>query len=52
MEGAYKEAPREEKHAIHELNAEKIRSLRLAKRAESLKNNRKKFSRNCSAFLR
>ena len=44
LKKAYKEAPREEKPAIHELNVEKIRSLRLAKRAESLKNNRKTFS--------
>ena len=33
------------------MQQEKIRELRLKKRAESLKNNRKKFSKNCREFL-
>ena len=51
LKTAYNEAPQEEKEGINELQKEKIKKLRLAKRAESLKQNRKKFSNNCKAFL-
>ena len=51
MKAAYKEAPREEKEGINELQKEKLKSLRLAKRAETLRQNRKKFSSNCKEFL-
>ena len=51
LKAAYKEAPREEKEGINELQKEKLKSLRLAKRAETLRQNRKKFSSNCKEFL-
>ena len=51
LKQAYNEAPVEEKEAIQELNREKLRKLRLLKRAESIKKNRKKFSSNCHEFL-
>ncbi|MCP4273336.1 MAG: hypothetical protein GY781_15495 [Gammaproteobacteria bacterium] len=47
----YKNAPEEEKEAINQLQQEKLKKLRLKKRAESIKQNRKKLSRNCSEFL-
>ena len=48
---AYKEAPEEEKEGIKELHDEKLKSLRLKKRAESVRKNRKEFSKNCGEFL-
>ena len=51
LKKAYAEAPQEEKMAIQELQGEKLKKLRLAKRAESLRQNRKKFSNNCKSFL-
>ena len=51
LKKAVDEAPLEEKSAIKQLHNEKLRSLRLAKRAESLRKNRKKFSKNCKEFL-
>ena len=51
LKKAYTEAPQEEKKAIQELQGEKLKKLRLAKRAESLRHNRKKFSNNCKSFL-
>ena len=51
LKSAYKEAPQDEKEGIKELQAEKLKNLRLAKRAETLKQNRKKFSSNCKEFL-
>ena len=50
-ENAYKEAPQEEKDGIQELQGEKLKKLRTAKRAESLRQSRKKFSNNCKSFL-
>merc|ERR1712142_229016 len=47
----YKNAPDEEKEAINQLQQEKLKNLRLMKRAESIKQNRKKYSKNCSEFL-
>ena len=44
-------APSGEKEAIKELQAEKLKKLRLAKRAEALKQSRKKFASNCKSFL-
>ena len=51
LKETYKNSPEEEKEAVNQLQQEKIKELRLKKRAESLKNNRKKFSKNCSDFL-
>ena len=39
-------APEEEKEAIKELQRDKLRNLRLKKRAESLRKNRRKFRKN------
>ena len=47
---AYNNAPEVEKEGIKELQGEKLKKLRLAKRAETLKQNRNKFSSNCSEF--
>ena len=51
LKETYKNAPEEEKEAINQLQQEKLKKLRLKKRAESLKQNRKKQSRNCTEFL-
>ena len=51
LEKAYKNAPEEEKEAIKQLQQEKLKKLRLKKRTESIKQKRKKLSRNCSEFL-
>ena len=51
LKKAYEQAPAEEKDAINQLQQEKLKELRLAKRVETLKRNRKKFTKNCSAFL-
>ena len=51
LKAAYNNAPEEEKEGINELQREKLKKLRLAKRAETLKKNRKKFSSNCREFL-
>ena len=51
LKNAYKEAPQEEKDGIQELQGEKLKKLRTAKRAESLRQGRKKFSNNCKSFL-
>ena len=51
LKETYKNAPEGQKEAINQLQQEKIKKLRLKKRAESMKKNRKKFSRNCSEFL-
>ena len=51
LKKAVEEAPIGEKRAIIQLQKEKLRSLRLAKRAESMKKHRKKFSKNCKDFL-
>ena len=44
------QAPEEEKHAIYQLQKAKLKSLRLAKRAESIRKGRKEYSKNCSEF--
>ena len=51
LKQTYLEAPEEEKECINELQMDTLKKLRLAKRAESLKNARKKFSSNCKDFL-
>ncbi len=51
LKKAVKNAPDNEKDAIKELQNEKLKKLRLAKRAETLKKNRKKYSANCREFL-
>ena len=43
LKQTYLEAPEEEKEGINELQMDKLKKLRLAKRAESLKNARNKF---------
>merc|ERR1712096_387799 len=50
LQSAAQQAPEEEKQAIYQLHKQKLKSLRLAKRAESLRKGRKKFSKNCSEF--
>ena len=51
LKEAVKNAAEDEKEAIKELQDEKLKKLRLAKRAETLKKARKTFTRNCNAFL-
>ena len=51
LKKTYKNAPDEEKEAINQLQEEKLKKLRLTKRTESIKQNRKKYSKNCSEFL-
>ena len=51
LKKAFLEAPQEEKEGIDELQKEKLKKLRLAKRAESLRQGRKKFAANCKDFL-
>ena len=47
----YNSAKEEEKEGIQQLQEDKLRELRLAKRAESLKKSRKRYTKNCNAFL-
>ena len=51
LKETFNEAEEEEKEAIKQLQEEKLQKLRLAKRAETLRKGRKKFTKNCSAFL-
>ena len=51
LKEAYTNAPEEEKEGIDQLQKEKLKKLRLRKRAESIKQKRKKSSRNCTKFL-
>ena len=51
LDKAVKSAPEEEKEGIKEIQKEKLRSLRLKKRAESIRKNRRKFRKNCNEFL-
>lgn len=51
LKETYEKAEDSEKEGIKELQQETLRKLRLAKRAETLRKGRKKFSRNCNAFL-
>ena len=51
LKKAFREASESEKEGIQQLQDEKLKSLRLKKRAESLKKNRKEFSQNCNQFL-
>ena len=44
-------AEEKEKEAIKQLQGDKLQKLRLAKRAETLRKGRKKFSKNCNSFL-
>ena len=52
LKRAYYEAPQDEKKAIQELQQEKLKQLRLSKRAETLRKNRRKLTKNSSSFLR
>ena len=47
----YKNAREEEKAGVKQLQEGKLKELRLAKRAESLKKGRKKYTWNCNAFM-
>ena len=51
LKKAVEEAPEHEKEAIKELQSEKLKKLRLAKRAETLRKSRKKYAKNCNEFL-
>ena len=51
LDSAIKLAPEEEKEGIKQLHKEKLRDLRMKKRAESVRKNRQKFRKNCSEFL-
>ena len=51
LKKAYTEAAEEEKEAVKQLQEEKLKELRIAKRAESLRKKRKAYARNCNAFL-
>ena len=51
LKEAYKEAAEEEKEAVKQLQDSKLKELRLAKRAETMKRNRRKFAKNCNKFL-
>ena len=51
LKEAFNNAELDEKDAIRELQDEKLKKLRLAKRAETLKRGRKIFTRNCNSFL-
>ena len=47
----HKNASEEEREAVKKLQGDKIRKLKLKKREESIRKNRKAFSKNCSKFL-
>ena len=51
MKWPYKNASEEEEVALTQLHQEKFKELRLKKRAESIKQARKQFERNCNEFL-
>ena len=51
LKEAYTAAPEEEKEGIAELQNEKLRALRLKKRAESIKISRGKYKRNAEEFI-
>ena len=51
LKETYKNAKAEEKEGVKQLQEGKLKELRLAKRAESLKKGRKKYTKNCNAFL-
>ena len=51
LKEAYQQAPAEEKEAINQLQQEKLKKLRLTKRAETMKCNRQKLTKNCKAFF-
>lgn len=52
LKETYSSAPEAEKEAIKQLQNEKIKQLRLLKRAESIKGRRQKFKRNSEEFLK
>ena len=51
LKQAYLQAAEEEKEGVKRLQEDKLRELRLAKRAESLMKKRKAYAKNCNAFL-
>ena len=52
LKEAWKEAPEEEKSGIQELQSERIKELRLLKRAESIRSRRKKQKQNSDSFFK
>ena len=51
LKETYSQAEENEKEAVKQIQEEKLRELRLAKRAESTRKRRKKFGKNCNEFL-
>ena len=51
LDRAVKSAPEEEREGIQLLQKDKLRDLRLKKRAENVRKNRQKFRKNCNEFL-
>ena len=51
LKETYFKAKEEEKDAVRQLQDDKIRELRLAKRAEAVRKRRRKFAKNCNGFL-
>ena len=51
LKEAYANAGEDQKDGIGQLQSEKLRQLRITKRAESIRKNRQKFVKNCNKFL-
>ena len=51
LKEAYLNADEDQKEGIGQLQEEKLRKLRLTKRAETIRKNRKKYVSNCNKFL-
>ena len=51
LDKAVKSAPEEEKDGIKQIQKEKVICLRMKRRAESIRKNRRKFRKNCHDFL-
>ena len=51
LKEAFWNANEDQKEAIGQLQGEKLRQLRLTKRAESIRKNRQKYVKNCNKFL-
>ena len=51
LDKAVKSAPEVEKEGIKEIQREKLKNLRMKKRAESIRKNRRKYRKNCNDFL-
>ena len=51
LKEAYLNAREDQREGIEQLQEEKLRQLRLTKRAESIRKNRQKYVKNCNKFL-